>query len=392
MLELQRELEDAAELFASLLSSDCAIQPNSKASDWSQALDAIHSWLPHSGVTRIAEISTLDRLYIPNFYVVRPSARSACAIISSGKGQTQEQALLSALYEAFERWASESTRYAAFYYSRRELQEMLPHVSAIASESPNSDLEICWTVGYELISKEACLLPARQVVYPAFTLPPLPGAPPSTTNGLASGTNAWEAICSGLFELVERDALARITPVNAVRIDVNTLSASAEGLVDVFEKHGVEIAIYRCPSPTRIPVFYAVSRDDEIALNHLICFGAGAHANPEVAVLRAITEVSQSRAVIISGLREDIPSMIIPHQHLPYSERSHQMDAWFRPERGTSFPGGSSPECFDSFREQLDFILNELSQSYANVKVVCAPLRAHRNLQAFRLCSPQLLQ
>ena len=53
------------------------------------------------GVTRIANITDLDRVGIPVFSAIRPSAANGAISIYSGKGATETNARISAIMESF---------------------------------------------------------------------------------------------------------------------------------------------------------------------------------------------------------------------------------------------------------------------------------------------------
>ena len=63
--------------------------------------------LPKIGVTRIANITDLDRVGIPVFSAIRPSAAAGAISIYSGKGATETNARISAIMESFERCLAE---------------------------------------------------------------------------------------------------------------------------------------------------------------------------------------------------------------------------------------------------------------------------------------------
>src|SRR3974377_1951248 len=60
-----------------------------------------------AGVTRIAEITHLDRLGVPVYSAIRPGAAEGAVSIYAGKGATKSQAKASAMMEAFERYSAE---------------------------------------------------------------------------------------------------------------------------------------------------------------------------------------------------------------------------------------------------------------------------------------------
>src|SRR3989337_2772973 len=63
--------------------------------------------LPRIGVTRIANITDLDRVGIPVFSAIRPSAAAGAISTYSGKGFTETNARISAIMESFERCLAE---------------------------------------------------------------------------------------------------------------------------------------------------------------------------------------------------------------------------------------------------------------------------------------------
>jgi len=63
--------------------------------------------LPKIGVTRIANITHLDRVGIPVFSAIRPSAAPGAISIYSGKGANETNARISAIMESFERCLAE---------------------------------------------------------------------------------------------------------------------------------------------------------------------------------------------------------------------------------------------------------------------------------------------
>src|SRR5688500_15077841 len=64
-----------------------------------ETLDLIRPYLTRAGVTRIADVTGLDRVGVPTTLAIRPNAPTmAC---SSGKGVTLDQAYVSGAMEAF---------------------------------------------------------------------------------------------------------------------------------------------------------------------------------------------------------------------------------------------------------------------------------------------------
>ena len=59
-----------------------------------------------AGISRIADITGLDRIGIPVFSSIRPSAETGAISIYNGKGLTPTQARISAIMEGIERYSA----------------------------------------------------------------------------------------------------------------------------------------------------------------------------------------------------------------------------------------------------------------------------------------------
>jgi len=72
-----------------------------------ETLRRIEPLMGVAGVTRVADITDLDRVGIPVFSSIRPTAESGAITIYNGKGLTKEEAKVSAIMEAIERYSAE---------------------------------------------------------------------------------------------------------------------------------------------------------------------------------------------------------------------------------------------------------------------------------------------
>ena len=59
------------------------------------------------GITRIEDITALDKLNIPIYSASRPGAKEGAVSVYTGKGLTREQARVSVIMEAIERYSAE---------------------------------------------------------------------------------------------------------------------------------------------------------------------------------------------------------------------------------------------------------------------------------------------
>ena len=115
------------------------------------------------------------------------------------------------------------------------------------------------------------------------------------SNGCAAGNTLEEAILQGFFELVERDAFA-IWWYNRLRVPAVDLSSfDDEYLASAthhYARYERELWMLDVTSDIGIPVFVALSRRPDAQTEDII-YGAGAHADPCLAALRALCELNQ---------------------------------------------------------------------------------------------------
>ena len=72
-----------------------------------KTLERVEKVMPGIGVTRVAEISGLDRIGIPVYSAIRPGSAKGSISVYAGKGATPVEAKVSVMMEAVERYSSE---------------------------------------------------------------------------------------------------------------------------------------------------------------------------------------------------------------------------------------------------------------------------------------------
>ncbi|HEY3361561.1 MAG TPA: YcaO-related McrA-glycine thioamidation protein [Methanosarcina sp.] len=272
------------------------------------------------GVTRIADITNLDRLGIPIFSAIRPSAAKGAISIYSGKGSTDQRARISAIMESFERCLAErpglnanieggisSPALVESYTSAIESCTVLDPATLLLPQPylPNSLLE--WVGAYDLMNKEEVFVSSNSVYHPYDSPGRCQKLFLSNTNGLASGNVIEEAIFHGLLEVIERDAIsiAQFSRNLGKEIVLTEEDGYLYELASKFKDAGIELKVWLVPTDTGIPTVIAATDDVKLKDPALLVMGAGSHLKPEIAVSRAITEAAQSRVVQIQGARED---------------------------------------------------------------------------------------
>jgi ribosomal protein S12 methylthiotransferase accessory factor len=271
---------------------------------------------PHLGraaITRVGDITGLDTIGVPVAVAVRPA--SATVTVESGKGLTWAAAMTSAAMEGIERFVAEID---PIVDERGTVGEVAGRLPAPADRFPlfrhasiSPDRSYVWTQMQDLRTDQPFLVPAELVHLPVgregvpFAYPWAP-----SSNGLASGNHFPEAVCAGLYEVVERDATwcwqtAVRKGVPPLVVDPATIDGPAiSQLLQTLDEAGVDAHIVWCPTDVGVPTCmgFVVDRRPGVGTYK----GYGCHLDPEIAMIRAVTEAVQSRTVFVAGARDDM--------------------------------------------------------------------------------------
>jgi putative methanogenesis marker protein 1 len=296
-----------------------------------ETLARIEPKVPAAGITRVADITKLDRVGIPVFSCIRPTAEDGAITVYNGKGATIEESRISAIMEGIERYCAEvhDRRIEIGYYHEMFGRGRIvdPKDLILAPDvDPNQILP--WAEGFDIANDEPVFVPAHAVFHP---LPPKYRPLFRTgTNGLASGNTIEEAIFHALAEVIERDAwsLVEATRDSGPEV-VNIEDPLINEMQKKFTDAQVGVIIRDITSDIGIPTMAAVADDVLLKDPMLLTMGMGTHTSARVAVMRALTEVAQSRLTQIHGAREDTAVAQL-RKRLGY-DRTKRMNAyWFR--------------------------------------------------------------
>jgi ribosomal protein S12 methylthiotransferase accessory factor len=333
-----------------------------------ETIERVRPLMPKMGITRIANVTGLDRIGIPVVMVCRPNSRSIA--VSQGKGIDNDAATASGLMEAAEIYHAEhvtlTLKLASFTEMSRDHRvidiALLPKVQG---NRYHSDLVMLWIEGFDLIGRHRLWLPF-EMVRANYTLPLPPGSGcfDASTNGLASGNHILEAVSHGLCEIIERDAntlwnrLDRIAR-DQTQISLDTIDDGACcGILQRLEATGFDVTVWETTSDTGVPAFFCVLTDTVQHQAH-IGVGSGCHPARNIALSRALTEAVQVRTTYISGARDDL----MPAEYgNPLLARRQ---AWARQLKGST-PArayGEGPDyCSDTFNEDVTWLLQQVRQ------------------------------
>jgi thioglycine synthase len=270
------------------------------------------------GLKRLADLTDLDILRIPNYAAICPTINypdlEGGFSVFSGKGLTKLHAKASALMEAVERYSARPDGRFTMRGSYRSLSRRYDVIHPSQFIVPGS-LEyrdgdaIEWMAARSLVHRDRVLVPAGMAFCPDIPTDPAIRPMRSSSNGLASGNTVEEATLHALYELIERDADVISTySGRGTAVDLSEIEdAALADIIDRFLRHNVELRVRRVTQDIPVHVFRAMAVDHDVRIVDYINGGHGAHLDPHVALARAVTEASQSRVTVMAGIREDMP-------------------------------------------------------------------------------------
>ncbi|GAA4639133.1 YcaO-like family protein [Actinoallomurus vinaceus] len=296
------------------------------------------------GITRLADVTGLDIIGIPVVMAVRPLATTLS--VSQGKGATLLLAKISGAMEAIELWHAENAVPPAEVLDTPGSALALPYRIAELAGAEGSLLtertRLDWIQARTVAERTPVLVPRTAV---RMGHPPAGWRVPGfmeTSNGLASGNTVAEATVHALYEVVERDAVDGLRRVPAPRrryIDpVSVSEGHCAELVERVSRAGAWLELEHAPSRMGVPCVVAHLWHEDSPAS--IMFGAGAHADPAVALSRAITEAVQARLTHITGTRDDLTSAAYRPGHFPRPVTPGPVEPWERVTGG--FPDAYS--------------------------------------------------
>jgi ribosomal protein S12 methylthiotransferase accessory factor len=256
---------------------------------------------------------------------------SAAHLRIGGKGRTALQAKVSGLCEALERYSSqffigdpvEIASYnelkdnavhpnSLIHFSEAQYEDRMAYNQAdkLNKIPPpfEDDVSIPWAKVWSMTHKTWRYLPAGFCYLNTPQIEPR-GYIVGDTNGNAAGSSIEDAFLQGFLELVERDCVAlwwynRLpkTGVSLEGIDDRYI----ETLTRYYAAKGRKFWLLDITSDTGIPAIVALSRPLDDQSGGLV-YGFGAHLNPKIAAIRALTELNQLLPRIVRQAGEEAP-------------------------------------------------------------------------------------
>jgi len=371
-------------------------QGSHRSVDPAGTIERVRPFMPSMGITRIANITGLDRIGIPVIMVCRPNSRSIA--VCQGKGLDDNAATASGLMEAAEIHHAEHINlplklgsFAEISCDHRVID--ITRLPKVQGNRYHNDMVMLWIEGFDLIGRQRLWLPF-EMVRANYTLPLPPGSGcfDASTNGLASGNHILEAVSHGLCEIIERDAntLWNRLDRNArdkTRLDLMTIDDSAcLEILQRLEATGFDVGVWETTSDIGVPAFYCVLTDTDQHHAH-IGIGSGCHPARNIALSRALTEAVQVRTTYISGARDDL----MPEEYgNPLLARRQ---AWAGQLKGSAPARAYSagPDFHsDSFNEDVAWLLRQVHQVGIEQAVAVNLTQSGFDLPVVRMVIPGL--
>ncbi|MBA3835999.1 MAG: YcaO-like family protein, partial [Sphingomonas sp.] len=270
-----------------------------------------------AGVTRLAQITGLDRIGFPVWQAVRPAGRAQS--VHQGKGCCDLDAKIGALGEALESHWAESVEPDGPHARWEDLppaNRCLEAADCYADKPGGADPgRIDWCKATDLRTGRAIYLP-HLFVSLDFTLPTATAFERSSA-GLALGTSMEEAVETAILELLERDAIGAWqrmpTPRKARhRVDLKTIPFRwFEYWGSRIRAAGASVRVFAVEALDRSPVCIVyLGGTEAYGDSQRLFMGSAAHCSPEIALFKALAEAVQSRLTLIAGARDDmLPSL-----------------------------------------------------------------------------------
>jgi len=355
-----------------------------------ETLERIAPKMELAGITRVADITNLDRIGIPVFSSIRPAAEKGAISVYNGKGATPAEARVSAMMEGIERYSAEVHDRELLVESHSKVRagvEAVDPRDLALPEGADPEKPIPWVDGYDLIGKEEVMVPASAVFHPLSR--EYPQLFRTNTNGLASGNVLEEAVFHGLSEVIERDAWSLVEAVKRTGPLVTEVEDGlAAGLIEKFAAAEVDVRIKDITSDVGVPTIAAASDDLRLKDPALLTIGMGTHTSAGVAVLRALTEVAQSRLTQIHGAREDTTTADFRRQ-IGYERTKRLNRHWFESTGKRPF-GEIRSQDSDDFLDDINLMLKRLGEAGLDRAIVVDLTRPEIGVPVVRVVVPGL--
>lgn len=288
------------------------------------------------GISRIMDISGLDRLQLPVFACINPTLHTNQ--VTYGKGLNALDSQIGAYMESIEFKIAQPDYLSQIMKHWGTLEDISPtrrnqnsrlngtpdNVTAqqivldfcpllhtkIATQKPImlaqvEDVSSLSPTEMESGTKSPCpaLIPAELVFFPLRHAGQRIFG--SGTNGLASGNTVLEASVHALYELIERDICSfQYVCSSQIKVDVHSLPQRLQSHLTPLRQAGFELSLHYAENPYDVAYFVAHLWHPDAICDKFFNAGWGCHSDKQIAATRAICEAAQSHTAVLHGARK----------------------------------------------------------------------------------------
>lgn len=235
-----------------------------------------------------------------------------CSSRNGGAGLSREQAIGAAIGESLERYCCNfydrtSLRLSSFedltghavepsewiLYSKRQYSS-----KDFPCHEFTANTRIAWVEATSLISHQTRLVPAAMTYLPYYGIPGETIVSPSISTGLSCRESEVDAILSGIYECIERDAFTIhwLNALKAPRIVPEEIPDKElrDIFVERFARPGIQYFIWDITLDIPVPSYFCVAIGTS-NIGQLFCVGTASHLDSRQALLKSLIEASQER-------------------------------------------------------------------------------------------------
>ena len=304
----------------------------------------------------VQEVGEIESFPVP-YYLAQSCdtagfSDASAAAESAGVDPDWNAAFMKALGEGFERYCAGIYRTADLERGAPDAVEAAVAPSAfVCEDDPDPSTPIEWVRGEELIGGEERLLPAEFVYHP----PPEHRYRPPVTTGLGLGNSAVEALLSGLYEVIERDAAMLSWYSSFEPLGLAIDGGAYETMVKRADSEDYSVQTLLLTQDVDVPVVAAAVTGDEWPK---LAFGTAADLDVRAAAESALAEALQNWTELRGmGPEEAADAMGAIGQ---YASDPGPASDFVDPE--TTVPAESvGPDAVPSGEAELDAVLERLT-------------------------------
>jgi ribosomal protein S12 methylthiotransferase accessory factor len=360
---------------------------------------------PRLGISRVTDITRLDRVGVPVFASIRPTAQPGSLCVNAGKGLRAAEARVGAYMEAIE------FAYAEYNRARLKVRRVPARAVYEGAARPDSILDFCPLIDAEIPlddplpcveaedvrTREKLFVPAELIFLPFPE--ELGGAEyfGSGSSGLCSGNSLLEATIHGIAEVIERDVISFLSVDDRSSLVKPRSLPPLEGVAEKLSAAGLELHVRHAPNVFNIPFFMAHVSEPDPTNPAFVNGGFGCHPSRRIAFTRAVCEALQSRLSFIHGGRDDLIERYRRFDGWSWQERADHA-ASLRARAARADPSIRFEEIHDygeeaaTLESALELLLSLLAQNgFARVLRV-AYTKPRAALQVLRVIVPRLEQ